>query len=706
MLNAAHVIFLDKNVSQPKLQVGELTLQLARLKNKGLPIIDSFVIPVGALNEIATANTLKEKLQSVFELTDWNDDFSLHTHSQNIQHIIKNLIIPQHIAQSILKAHQKMSNDQHLVVKPSQLYSTQSSPNQAIVAKGNANLAHAVLEAWAQLYQPNSLQTHFNYFQQGHVVPAAILVQKLPNAAKSGYALSRHPRTDQKHIYVIKSGYGVKSKLLNESALDHIEFDIRHQQVTNATPSIKSQKYILSDQGLHLTSNKKAQARLSLDQANIESLVALIKKAKLTQLEHIYLEWLFENGKPYLTALKTIKSDPTTTTSSDSSSNLHGTPIVPGSINGETVNDTQLDPANKNMANLILVCPKISYHHLKVIDKVGGIILKSAPSQAISQILRSKAIPTLLVRNEIFERIPQNQLITLDASLGKIKIHQRLQNSYNQTSADIDTAFVPHKKKILVTGGNPATSLLTDVQPADGLLFQSEYVLDYLKLNSQDLLEKKHQTKFQAKAREFIDHYFKYHSSNLYYRSLPATLHTNETEAAFLPNISLLNMEFDLLKKVQTELGIQPIWIPNLVRTANELSILAHLLKEYNAEHKTSIKLWMEVDTLENVLAIENYTSNLLAGLLINYKKLHEALYQIDATEPMAWSNYPIDKQLLYKLVKQTKEHLTKQKTNIALFIILDSYTQDLVQQLGNYVDGFVSKPQQVGIIRQLVQTK
>ena len=141
-----------------------------------------------------------------------------------------------------------------------------------------------------------------------------------------------------------------------------------------------------------------------------------------------------------------------------------------------------------------------------------------------------------------------------------------------------------------------------------------------------------------------------------------------------LRTVEFLDLEVEALQQLQKSNQQLHFLIP-FVRTPSEFMLLK---KHIQQKLGSSISLWMECDTPENVLRIETYAAVGAAGFSINIQNVHALLHGISPEDPDIFSLYPIDLALMETMLRNVKEQLRSHGANV--IVQMDEYHHDVTR--------------------------
>lgn len=141
---------------------------------------------------------------------------------------------------------------------------------------------------------------------------------------------------------------------------------------------------------------------------------------------------------------------------------------------------------------------------------------------------------------------------------------------------------------------------------------------------------------------------------------------------------TLFDVELDALQDAHLE-GVQHLglMIP-FVRSHSELAIISHHFAKPQFSTQRFLQLWMQANTPENLLNIEQYCMPSLAGISLNIQSIHALLQGVDPDNSDVFQLYPIHHQGMYQHLKEAR-HKTHQH-NTKLILQLEQFDQTLIE--------------------------
>lgn len=130
---------------------------------------------------------------------------------------------------------------------------------------------------------------------------------------------------------------------------------------------------------------------------------------------------------------------------------------------------------------------------------------------------------------------------------------------------------------------------------------------------------------------------------------------------------TLFDVELDALQDAHME-GVQQLGlIVPFVRSHSELAIIVHHFTKPEYATQRFLQLWMQANTPENLLDIEQYCMPGLAGISLNIQSIHALLHGVDPDNTDVFQLYPVHHQGMHKHLKQARESTRKHKIKLVL---------------------------------------
>ena len=292
----------------------------------------AYVIPISTLNTIAEHNNLHSELADVFShLKQTSSRSSIPAAVETIQEIITEMKIPNDLAKRLLTEHYKLHQGSHVAVRASSILPNDPEDHHAhLHVSGEHSALESALHIWAQMYTERSLPLRQRQFEDGDIIPAAILVQRMIEADQSGVVLTKNPFSNEKRAasqFVVLSRWGVSEHLdhfdsSNLQAYDRFVVDISSMHIVKRHIAEKTDAFQRRPRKLHHhTLQPHQRTKQSLSDAAVRELVSQTLRFKRTQLDQFAVEWARSDGLTYslsaspvdVTSLRETLTSPTDT---------------------------------------------------------------------------------------------------------------------------------------------------------------------------------------------------------------------------------------------------------------------------------------------------------------------------------------------------------------------------------------------------------
>jgi phosphoenolpyruvate synthase/pyruvate phosphate dikinase len=144
-----------------------------------------------------------------------------------------------------------------------------------------------------------------------------------------------------------------------------------------------------------------------------------------------------------------------------------------------------------------------------------------------------------------------------------------------------------------------------------------------------------------------------------------------------LHNYDLFDLELDVLTDVRQETNVPVAIMVPFVRTSSEIALLQRHLSKPKYAHTAMTELWLECDTPENLLHIDQYLRHDLKGICIHLANLHSLLFGLDPRNQDVFKLYPTDFSVVTSLIKQVIHTIKKSK--IPVYLYVNQWTREAV---------------------------
>jgi len=289
-----HILTLLEAGRSSIAEVGQVAYEFAALLQYNMPLPDTFVIPVPAVNELFLHNQLQTKLDELFPQVRWYDPQSVVKTSEIIQKEIRRMRFPDMLLNNVMRLYVSILESDFVTVIASPVAETQTDHEyQAKYVRGEANLIESILDVLAQLYHAEHLAQRYREWQNLQTIPAAMIIQKMVPAVSSGKAFAAHPKQTQPHRIIITSSWGqTHGAPLSSNQFDFFEVDPHTNIVTQQELGKKTYQYVIQPDGLGQTSLSEVQQhQLSLNEKELQSIAENIQKIRQQHTLPVMVKW-------------------------------------------------------------------------------------------------------------------------------------------------------------------------------------------------------------------------------------------------------------------------------------------------------------------------------------------------------------------------------------------------------------------------------
>lgn len=700
----------------PRHEVGVYALDLAGLASQDIPLPASYCLPISVLKKIGQANQLTDQLTKLVTKTDPLNQYQVELNLKQARRLISRQHVPDEIATAILDFYeQKLAGD---------FIRLTASPTTALTAefkrvnniRGETNLFDSILKLWA-----TNLSSHD--FLQHKFFPIAIVIQHQTQPLAAGIAFTQNPNTGDKTELVILASWGAFDQEPMNRHHDFYQIDQRSGKIEKQLINPKKtywQRHL--DHLLVKKVSPKLQLSAVLSDSEVLSLTRLIKKIKLTQIDQLKINWQLVDGRFEITKIKSFYFQPTTLATTDQTLILVGQCLNPGVVTGQLKIINHLPDIKNFPTGRIAVVNQLDHDCLPLAELASAIICQgSITDQSLLAKIRNYQLPTILQAKYAFKRLTDHQSVLVDAGTGKV-----FQPSAPPASPVTKQTVLP----ILAAVNYPQELTSAQLAVISGLgmirsdhfyISQGDHPLNLLKKNRAELKK--------LISKKITDFYYQFQADHhspptILYRSLNLTSqkliqlagkeqYEVKEENPFLgqrggskliSSPAILDFELETLANLNHQLD-QPIGLLlPFVRTSYEWQQLNLYLQSRHTAQYNLPPIWMQLNTPENILNLDQYLLPNIAGLSIDLKTINALLHGFDPDHPELKNIYPPDNQLLIKLLTGLTNQLAARDQAPAVILNLGEFNQDLIEfAVKNNLAGITVRPELLIPVQQSV---
>lgn len=175
---------------------------LGELIQSGIPVPDGYVVLASTFDSFLAETDLTQEIEAILGTVDTGVIHTVEQASVQIQDLIKNVPMPQAIADEISSEFQKLGAE-FVAVRSSATAEDGADHAWAGQLSSYLNtteesLLERVQDCWASLFTPRAIFYRFEKGLHDTHISVAVVVQKMVNSEKSGIAFSVHPVTEDR----------------------------------------------------------------------------------------------------------------------------------------------------------------------------------------------------------------------------------------------------------------------------------------------------------------------------------------------------------------------------------------------------------------------------------------------------------------------------------------------------------------------------
>ncbi len=644
-------------------KVGGKGASLGEMYNAGLPVPPGFMVTAQAYQRFITKTGISEKLYEILKDLDVEDNTALQEAAKKVQNIIIKTPMPEDIKQEITKAYHYMTvehasktgnqnpdNAPFVAVRSSataeDLPTASFAGQQAtyLNVKGDNELVKSVQKCWASLFTARAIYYRIkNDFEHSKVF-IAVVVQKMVNAEKAGVMFSVNPVNNNEQEVMIEAGYGLGEAVVSGSITpDQYVVDKSSNEIKSTNIGKQQWMIVRDEEGKNIKKDipeDKKEAQV-LTNYEIMELAKLANKIEDHYQKPQDLEYAIEGSK-----IMIVQSRPITTLKKKEARKqdidtadmiepekakqiLTGIAASPGvGIGPVKILQTGQD-LDKIKEGDVLVAEMTNPDYVPAMEKSVAIVTNSGGTTSHAAIVgREMGIPVIVGTEIATKELKENQIVTVDATNGKVfdgKVN--LQSAKEDKAAILASApAVQTVTEIKVIMDLPEYAEKAAKSGADGVgLLRCEMMMakqahpGYLvKHGKKDVLIEELVTGISKIASAFRGKPVWYRTSDFRtdeYRNLEGGNEEPEEANPMLgwhgirrgiDQIELLRTEFEAIKKVHdqglTNIGIMLPMVTHL----EQVEVAKKLLEEIGMEPQENIDFGVMIETPASVQIIED----------------------------------------------------------------------------------------------------
>ncbi|HII15933.1 MAG TPA: phosphoenolpyruvate synthase [Nanoarchaeota archaeon] len=435
---------------------------LGEMFNAGLPIPPGFVITADAFKKFITTTGIADKIYSILSGIDVENNTQLQEAAKKVQSIVLATPMPEDIKKAIIEAYDylcfgdaaKAGGQTLNVVKAGRdalFVAVRSSataedlPNASFAGqqasflniRGQVSLISAVQQCWASLYTARAIYYRIkNNFEHSKVL-IAVVVQKMANSDKAGVMFSINPATNNEDEIMIEASYGLGESVVSGSiSPDQYIVDKKSEQIKSVKLSKKDWMYTLDKataKTIRVNIPKEYIEAQALSSYEIISLAKLAKKIEQHYGRAQDLEYAIEGKNIYIVQSRpvtTLKKSPAekkdveaenAVARSKAAVLVTGMGASPGVGTGPVKIVKTVEDLEKIQKGDVLVATMTNPDYVSAMEKSVAIVTDEGGVTCHAAIVgREMGIPVIVGTEVATKTLRENQIVTIDASEGKV----------------------------------------------------------------------------------------------------------------------------------------------------------------------------------------------------------------------------------------------------------------------------------------------
>ncbi len=504
--------------------LGEMYQKLGKY---GVPVPNGFAVSAEAYWYFLNFNKIKNKIQEILKGLNVNKITELKNKAKKIRELILKSEFPEDLKKEIIESYKKLAEFYNLsmlacdvAVRSSATAEDAADASFAGQQESYLNITgeYALLESikkcMASLFTDRSISYRSDK-KIGHLkIGLSVVVQKMVRSdlASSGVMFSVDTESGFAGIVVINAAYGLGEYVV-KGVVTPDEYHVykptlkqKYNSIIGKDVGEKAKKLIYATGGTNSTQN--------VDVPVEERIKFVLKDSEIIELarwaviiENHYkkpmdMEWA-KDGKT--NKLYIVQARPETVTSRENKNVLteyrikeKGKIILTGESVGKKIG---FGPSHviKNVSELVnfktgevLVAEMTDPDWEPIMKKASAIVTNSGGRTCHAAIVsRELGIPCVVGTTKATSKIKNNQIITVDCSLGEEGFVYDGKVLFEKKDINLKNLKLPKNVKIMMNVGNPRQAFRDSMIPNDGVgLAREEFIIsNYIKVHPLALLE-------------------------------------------------------------------------------------------------------------------------------------------------------------------------------------------------------------------------
>lgn len=672
--------------------VGGKGANLGEMYNIPLPIPPGFVVTAQAYKKFLDYTGIKEQIMHILNNTNVDENEELQIASKKIKEIIINAKMPSDIENDISESYDNLNvnNDiisqlnknalsmikvgrdlPYVAVRSSATaedlpqYSFAGQNETFLNVKGADKVINAVQHCWASLFTARSIYYRVKNNFQHEKVLIAVIVQRMVNpdlTGASGVMFSVNPATNNKDEIMIEAAFGLGEVVVGGQITPDTYI------IDKETLKIKSKKIAIQPYALlrgYKDGNRKEilpKEKGSQQKINDEIIIKLAEYGK--KIEEHYgsaqdIEWAIEKNKVYIVQSRAVttllkKREESEKIITEAKPIFEGLGASPGIATGKVKIVNDLPDLSKIERGDVLVTQMTSPDMVSAMKRAIAIITDEGGLTCHAAIVsREMGIPAIVGTEKATKILKENQLITVDATSGKI-YEGSVALEKKEIKEEIIKEKIETKTKVYMNLGEPEKIADYKNLQFDGIgLMRIEFIISsYIGKHPLFLIENNQQDIYIDKLAEGISKVaseinpkpvivrFSDFKSNEYkgleggdkfepHEDNPLIGWRGVSRYVSSDFIEAFKLECMAIKKVRSTLKNVHVMLP-FVRTIDEVKKCMEIMKNEGLERDEDFEIWLMAEVPSMALIPEDFAQLDIDGVSIGSNDLTMLVLGVD----------------------------------------------------------------------------
>ncbi|MEM1535608.1 MAG: phosphoenolpyruvate synthase [Candidatus Pacearchaeota archaeon] len=475
----SNIVWLNEIRKQDVAIAGGKGAHLGEMYNAGFPVPQAFIIKAQTFLKFLEATALKNKVYKILSSIDIENTKELEDKAREIRKMIEEAEMPKEIELEILKAYDKLSEEEHLMHSEPCFVAVRSSATtedleQASFAgqqetflnvRGHKQLIEAIKKCWASLFTARAIYYRERHGFKHEQALIAVIVQRMMNFEKAGVIFTVNPLTNNEKEIVVEAVFGLGEGIVSGAIEpDHYVIDKETGKVLEIRIGFKNFAVVRTSEGKTVKKELYEEEKKKQVLSEHELRVAWQYASKIEKHYSFPqdIEFGFESGNFYV-----VQSRPVTTLKKEIKEKLEiqatpllvGLPASPGIASGKVKIIHSIEELSKVQKGDILVTKMTNPDMVVAMQKASAIVTDAGGATCHAAIVsRELGIPCVVGTKKATIVLKDDMTVTVDGTEGKVyegyyeKIKEKtLEVPKEMISEELREAWKEMQKKYLKT---------------------------------------------------------------------------------------------------------------------------------------------------------------------------------------------------------------------------------------------------------------